>query len=255
MKFLWMAALFVLAWYVIQHFNLQANSSLVGILGGLAGALFVASRQLKKANETRQPQFAARSKPVQVTTIKTSAAKPYLIRNPSLGLLNYLNEPGDALIATDLEKLGGLFPRNVHVTNQKIQKCNVLFIYCNLEPSGRIAGQQFSLRDVIRTAGAHVVVVASEQKTEVITGKEFNQFLSSKDDWPANIVFTLNRNGEVFGVFFQRLLAQMRAGVSMPLAWVKLAPQGPNQNHAEVPGTIVLLEAGHIALGTHAAIA
>jgi hypothetical protein len=41
------------------------------------------------------------------------------------------------------------------------------------------------------------------------------------------LVITTNRIGEAFGCFFWSLFQQMFAGVSMPMAWVTLAPQVP----------------------------
>lgn len=236
------------------HFYVGEVLALGGAL--IAGVTFfnmaiarVANRISVASAGNNVPTSPIRNAPAPASArnmIKTTAEKPYLIRTPSLGLLNYLNELGHPLISKDLEKLGDLFPSNVHVGEQKIPSCNVLFLYCILEPSGRIAGQQFALRDVIRASGAHIVVVASENRPDVLTSPDFQRHLNSKNDWPANIVFTLNRNGETFGLFFQKLFSQMRAGISMPLAWVKLAPQGPI-SQADGPGTIALLEAGHIA--------
>jgi hypothetical protein len=236
------------------HFYLGEILALGGAL--VAGVTFTnmsISRTIKRISNATAGSKATtnpiRSKPIATPAsnpIKTTAEKPYLIRTPSLGLLNYLNERGHPLISKDLDKLGELFPRNVHAGDQKIPSCNVLFLYCDLEPTGRIAGQQFSLRDVIRASGAYIVVVASENQPDVLTSPDFQRYLSSKNDWPANVIFTLNRNGETFGLFFQRLFSQMHSGISMPLAWVKLAPQGPI-SQTDCPGTIALLEAGHIA--------
>ena len=77
---------------------------------------------------------------------------------------------------------------------------------------------------------------------------DFAQMLQSRGDWSANIVITLNRNGDTFSPFFRSLFADMRLGTSMPMAWAKLAPQGP-QARSDIPGTLCLLEAGHIAFG------
>ena len=66
--------------------------------------------------------------------------------------------------------------------------------------------------------------------------------------WAANVVITLSRNGEHFGRFFRELFGQMFAGTSMPMAFVDIAPQGPVQPK-DIPGTIALMEAGHIAFG------
>jgi len=57
---------------------------------------------------------------------------------------------------------------------------------------------------------------------------------------------TLDRRGRVFPKFFQRLFTEMTRGVSMPVAWVKLASQIPGADHADCPGTIFSCEAGQL---------
>jgi hypothetical protein len=45
---------------------------------------------------------------------------------------------------------------------------------------------------------------------------------------PINLVITLDRKDENFARFYQSLFQMMFAGTSMPMAWVRLAPQlGP----------------------------
>lgn len=177
---------------------------------------------------------------------RTTADRPFVINNPCLGILNLAGEAGRALYDKDLSDLGSLFPNNVNLGAGQIPRCNVLFLYCSLEPTGRIVGQSLSLRDAIKGAGAHIAVVASEIDLKVIQTTEFAKFIGANGDWPANIVITGNRHGDAFGRFFRNLFDQMRNGTSMPLAWVKLAPQGPQQTHSDCPGTLCLFEAGHI---------
>ena len=178
----------------------------------------------------------------------TTAARPLVIPNPSLGMLNLAGAACDALFERDLNDLGDLFPQNVNVGITTIPVCNVLFLYCGLQPRGEVTGYTFTLRDVIKAAGAHIAVVASENPPEVLTSPAFREFLGTKSDWPANIVITLNRNTDTFGRFFRKLFTQMRGGVSMPQAWVTLAPQGPT-GQSDCPGTIALMEAGHVTFG------
>lgn len=45
------------------------------------------------------------------------------------------------------------------------------------------------------------------------------------------------------------LFADMKLGVSMPVAWVKLAPQGPLKEHESLPSTIFACEAGQMVFG------
>ncbi len=211
----------------------------VVILGWFQGEVF---RQTILWGQRRQAKLQSPSSPTQVT----SASSPYVIRNPTIGFLNLSGDEGRRLAQRDHGELSSEFAMASDIESEKIPRCNVLFVYCALEVSGKISAQPYSLRDLIRAAGAHIAVVATEIPHEVVTNTEFNHFLQSKDDWPANIVVTLNRNGEAFGRFFKTLFSQMRTGMTMPLAWVKLAPQGPAAN-SDNPGTIVLLEAGHIA--------
>ena len=64
----------------------------------------------------------------------------------------------------------------------------------------------------------------------------------------ANLVMTLDRKGDSFGRFFQVLFQDMFAGTSMPMAWVKLAPQrGPKSGGKNTPWTIFACELGQLA--------
>jgi hypothetical protein len=62
-----------------------------------------------------------------------------------------------------------------------------------------------------------------------------------------NSVMTLARRGDLFARFFVRLFEDMKRGTPMPLAWVKLAPQGPVSGHNELPGTMFACMAGPVA--------
>lgn len=100
------------------------------------------------------------------------------------------------------------------------------------------------VRDFVKVAGAHIAIVASENG-----GSHYAQALNPKNGWPANIVLVVERCGPAFESFFQMLFASMKDGTSMLMAWVQLAPQMPNQDHADCPVTFMAAEAGHIAFG------
>jgi hypothetical protein len=161
---------------------------------------------------------------------------------------NLVGEAANELVARDRADLGPLFHDNVQIGTRDAPKCDVLFLYCALDASGRVSGQPFSMRDAIKAAGARIAVLASEIPAESMPDSD----LSAGSDWRANIVITLDRNGEHFGRFFKELFSQMQAGVSMLMAWVELAPQGPVQGN-DLPVTICLPEAGHIAFGPRSA--
>lgn len=174
------------------------------------------------------------------------AQPAFVIANPALGLLNLAGPDAAAQFSADLEQLGEHFPRNIHVGLREVPRCNVLFLYCRLAPSGRIAGHNFSLHEVIREAGAHVAVVASEVPPAIFGHPEFRAYLARKSDWPCNLVITLQRREAAFAELFERLFVLMRSGMPMPTAWMRLAPTQPGAS-ARHPVTIAQMNAGAIS--------
>ena len=177
---------------------------------------------------------------------KVTWDNPYVIPDPRLLMLNLMGPAGTAMLERDLADLKPIFNDNISVVDStQVPHCNVLFLYAKLDETGRVEPHPFHFRDAIKATGAHVAVIASEIATASFSNPQFNQY---SNGWPANIVLTISRKGEHFGRFFQRLFADMQSGTSMPMAWVTLAPQGPVQD-PDLPATILLMEAGHIAFG------
>ena len=180
--------------------------------------------------------------------IATSADHPFVIENPSLAFMNLMGGDGRTLVEQDRAALAPAFATDIQVAEDSTPKCDVLFFYGALDASTRVTGFPFFFRDLVRAAGARIAVLASESPPTLVSNPQFARALGAIGDWPANIVITTHRNGENFGRFFRSMFSQMQAGVSMPMAWVALAPQGPMQP-SDVPGTICLMEAGHVAFG------
>lgn len=149
-----------------------------------------------------------------------------------------------SLMEADKSTLGPLFSQ-VRSSPEGIVPCHVLFLYCKVDRDGSLPGSKLRIRDFVKASGARVAIVASEND-----GAHYLHALEPKNNWPANIVLVFNRHGTAFAVFFQRLIEAMKDGTSMLMAWVKLAPQdsGRASIHRECPGTIMIAEAGHIAL-------
>ena len=162
------------------------------------------------------------------------------IQSPRLAFLNLKGAASEQMLAEDRSALASLFGA-VQESSTTAPTCDVLFIYCDISPDGRISGTSAGLRDIIRDSGARVVVVASEN-----SGGSYAASAKKTGYGHANLVLTLDRRGAVFSVFFSRLFAQMMQGTSMPMAWVKLAPQIPGHDHADCPDTIFAAEAGQI---------
>ena len=163
------------------------------------------------------------------------------IQSPTIGFLDLTGGGASATIAADKAALVPIFSSSAESSDAP-PVCNVLFIYCDIEPSGSIRGSRHGLREIIRDSRAAVVVVASENAGDsyIAAGKQ-------RGYGHANLVMALDRRGDIFPKFFQRLFTEMKRGVSMPVAWVKLAPQAPQAKHADCPDTIFACEVGQLA--------
>lgn len=163
------------------------------------------------------------------------------IQSPRLAFLNLKGAASEQILAEDKSALASMFSA-IQESWSTPPPCDVLFIYCDVGSDGRISGTTAGLRDIIRDSGARVVVVASEN-----SGESYIASAKKTGYGHANLVLTLDRRGAVFSTFFSRLFAQMMKGTSMPMAWVKLAPQIPGHDHADCPEAIFSAEAGQIA--------
>jgi hypothetical protein len=174
------------------------------------------------------------------------AARPPMISQPKIAFLNLAGARCASIAADDRAVIGACFGEDIEVTTGPVPACDVLFLYCDFEPSGSIVGQPRSVREVIGDSAAVIVVIASQVPAEVMDSREFQFALADSKSPPINLVITNNRNAEHFGRFFQALFEMMATGVSMPMAWVQLAPQGPMQRD-DIPGTVCLMGAGHVS--------
>ena len=161
------------------------------------------------------------------------------IMNPRLGILDLTDGTSEGIIEEDKAALRDLFTSLEESTNV-VPKCDVLFLYATLSEGGTLQKTDRDLRITIRDSGAKIVVVATE-----------NTNPKPSKDKPtygrANLVITGSRNGASFPRFFRELFTRMKKGQSMPMAWVRIAPQGPNSKHSDCPSTICLMEAGAVS--------
>jgi hypothetical protein len=177
-----------------------------------------------------------------VFVARSKRRRPLVIHSPRLGILNLKGEAAEQLIAADVDALMPVLGSPVRGSTSS-PFCDVLFIYCDIAPDGRIDNFPGTLRDLIQTLRAPLVVVASEN-----SGDAYISTTKGQRHGRANLVMTLSRRGGAFPAFFARLFTHMKRGVSMPVAWVKLAPRGPVE-HEDQPSTIFACEAGQMVFG------
>jgi hypothetical protein len=158
------------------------------------------------------------------------------ILNPRLGIANLGGEQFAAFLKEDRATLTPFFNEVTSSTDGSIPRCDVLFLYARLAPDGSVSGGAESLWHIADTAGATILVVASENRNM----PHANTFPRSK----ASFVFTLDRKGEGFGRFFRELFTLMKAGKPMPVAWATIAPQNPRLMRPDMPDTMYAPGAG-----------
>ncbi len=174
------------------------------------------------------------------TTQKTTADRPFAIQRPTIGFLNLQDDAGAPLLENDSRELSPLFGNSLTSTSD-VPQCAVLFVYCDVEATGKIRGTTQSLRGIFKKAGAYIAVVASENDPDSLMNA-----IDDDTGWPSNIVLIIDRKGDICTTFFHRLFQMMGSGTTMLMAWVELAPQIPDYDNPNVPGSLMLAEAGHL---------
>jgi hypothetical protein len=171
---------------------------------------------------------------------RITARHPLIIQSPRIGFLNLLGAPAELILAEDKRALGPLFA-SVQESEADPPTCAVLMIYARLQGDGRIAGCSDGLRDIIRKANSPIAIVASENDVNGCIAASKRTAYGQ-----ANLVMTLERKGANFSKFFVQLFSEMSGGTSMPMAWVRLAPQGSKTGHENLPETVFTAEVSHI---------
>lgn len=173
------------------------------------------------------------------------SSAPMLVQNPRIGFLNLIGESAYPEMSQDKEGIGFLF-RTVFEWKWEPKECDILFLYCNLERNGDVENYWGSLGQIFDRSKAKIVVIATNNhpKSYAAAGKR-------ADLGGVNLVMTIERNGERFADFFKCLFQNMLNGISMPSAWVELAPQRQQLPHTGTPETIFSCGAGSLVIKNH----
>jgi hypothetical protein len=160
----------------------------------------------------------------------------------TLGIHDLSGGAANALMAEDRAALARLF-RRVSESSDAPPRSTLLLVYCTIGADGAIVNSPRTLREIIRDAGAPVVIVATPnpRRSYGLAVKRQKQLAR------ANLVLTLDRRGDAFDVFVNGLVTEMKKGTSMPRAWAKLVPREPKGEAAERPDTLMACELGKLA--------
>jgi hypothetical protein len=177
-----------------------------------------------------------------VVPSSSSAAEPPKIPL-TIGFANLSGDDLSSMASEDAAALSPLFARSRVVPAHQIPSAEILFVYAHLNEDGTIKGPTHAgIRQVVQLTNAAIVVLASPN-----SGASIQTAVALPGPKTANIVFTLDRNGNGFSRFFCELFEKMRDGKHMLSAWVELAPQNPKANFPYAPQTLLLAEGGKIA--------
>ena len=192
-------------------------------------------------HELAQTTFGCASGSVGPSVRSITVKDPLVIQSPRIGFLNLLGASASPIIEEDITALGPLFTSLLE-SEAYPPASDVLMIYADVQGDGSIAGCSAGLRDIIRKANAPIAIVASENEAKgyIAAGKPTGY-------GQANLVMTIKRKRTSFTQFFVQLFGEMFRGRSMPMVWVKLAPQGSKAGNENCPETIFAAEVSHIA--------
>jgi len=159
----------------------------------------------------------------------------------TIGFANLSGDDLVPLLTEDAAALSGMFKSTNIAPVTRFPSCEILFLYAHLREDGTLAGIDVlaGLRQVAQLTSATIVVLASPNHSE--TAQKSAALPGQKS---ANLVLTLNRNGDGFSRFFGELFERMEAGSSLMHAWVELAPQHPSAMPSYAPSTLLIAEAG-----------
>lgn len=164
-----------------------------------------------------------------------------VVEDPTLGQFNLVGNDATELMVLDREVLAPLFVGDCQVTTDAPPQCDVLLTYAHFENDGRISGTTLGWREIIRDSGSKVAIVATENDPDA-----YMEAVNDPGYGYANFVLTIERNGDHFVEFYRKLFAAMFDGKSMPVAWVELAPQIPDHDHADCPEGVFACELGQL---------
>lgn len=195
-----------------------------------------------------QPGEVVSCKPGLFRSGEDTSDHPVIISEPRLGILMLEWERFGTLARQDESVLGPLFG-SVVVSDGAPPVCDVLLLYCTIQPGGFIAGSVLDFWEIIRDSEASIVIIATEHVIERYIEAERDAQIA------INLVLTLGRRDDAFARYFADLFGLMFRNISMPMAWSRLAPQFAGAAHDHLPETVFSPGGGQIAFATSQAAA
>ena len=162
------------------------------------------------------------------------------IPEPSIVFLNLGEELFKTQLSLDVRTLSPLFTDH-QISNGPIPKCDILFVYCRLNPNGKIPNYNSGINRAVKMAHARIGVVASENRKSA-----YVKVMQRHTDWDANMIYVSGRSNENLGDFFYNLFDYMFQGRSLLSAWEEITSDNAENTNIEQPDMKMVAKAGDI---------
>jgi hypothetical protein len=121
-------------------------------------------------------------------------------------------------------------------------KYDIVHVLTSVTVDGRIGDSNISGTELVETAvldDTKLLWIASSNDAQgYINGFKLNRNR-------LNLIMTVDRRGDCLSTFIEKLLDEMQSGLSMPVAWNKIAPQ-QSKEHLDAPVTIFYCGLGQV---------
>lgn len=155
--------------------------------------------------------------------------KGIVITNPVLGAINLEGLGVEDTVEKDLEILGPYFD-DVRRSDDVPPLCDVLLLYGELNSSGALKNSAKPAHEIVRDAGASVLIIAINNPIENYSAMLKGSFGS------LTLIMTLERRQWRFASCLAKIFEQMKNdGVTLPRAWINIAPQHNAAVHEDLP--------------------
>jgi hypothetical protein len=174
-----------------------------------------------------------------------------VIENPRVAVASLGEEPSRDIGETDARVYSAFFS-NVEMAKLETTgalldligngRPDILHLYCAMSEDGGLTDGRGGtlpgggLLEACRRAGVKLLFFASDNPAENY-GRAFKGHRRGSGGG-VDVVWTIKRSGDRFPFFLGELLRRMSKGESMPMAWVRIAPQAEGEWMEKLPSTI-----------------
>ena len=125
---------------------------------------------------------------------------------------------------------------------------DIVHLFCDLSPGGILTDSKGAT-----VSGTELIAKCCEKNVKLLwiaNGNKSDDYMNGfkLNGNRLNLVMTLDRRGQRFSKFLERLISKISGGKTIPLAWVALAPQAKGPWEEDCPSFIFSTTRGDVKL-------